>query len=216
MKRHILSVCAIVLALTAGVGAEEPWKLAKDADDIRVYTREVPGSDANEFKGVADVDAPLEVILEVFKDIPSFPRWYGFCKEIRLLKQDSENHRIIYFVLETTGPVKDRDMVIDTRDSKDLQAGRALITMTAFKEDYVPRTSAYVRMTDMTGSAVLTRVDQDTTHVVYTVRADPAGYIPSFISNMLQKEQPYLTLKGLRGMVRKDVYWDRAGIAKKG
>lgn len=216
MKRCILLVCAVVLSFAAGVGAEAPWKLAKDSDDIRVYTRGVPGSDANEFMGVADVDAPLEVILEVFKDIPSFPQWYGFCKEIRLLKQDSENHRIIYFVLETTGPVKDRDMVIDARDSKDLQAGKALITMAAFKEDYVPRTSAYVRMTDMTGSAVLTRVDQDTTHVVYTVRADPAGYIPSFISNMLQKEQPYLTLKGLRGMVRKDVYWDRAGIAKKG
>jgi len=158
---------------------------------------------------------PLEVILEVFKDIPSFPQWYGFCKEIRLLKQEGEDRRIIYFVLETTGPVKDRDMVIDARDTKDLQAGRALISMSAFKEDYVPRVGKYVRMTEMTGSAALVRVDADTTNVVYTVKADPAGYIPSFISNMLQKEQPYLTLKGLREMVKRDVYWERAGVARK-
>jgi len=215
MKKCFLLICTCILVLTASINAEEPWKLAKHSENIKVYTREVPGSDANEFKGVADVDAPLEVILEVFKDIPSFPQWYGFCKEIKLLKQNTENHRIIYFVLETTGPVKDRDMVIDTRDSKDLQAGKALITMAAFKEDYVPRVSKYVRMTDMAGSAVLNRVDQDTTAVVYTVKADPAGYIPSFISNMLQKEQPFLTLKGLREMVKKDVYWEKAGIEKK-
>jgi len=215
MNRAAWLVMTIVVVFAAAAFAQEPWKLAKDADSIRVYTRPVTGSDANEFKGVADVDAPLEVILEVFKDIPSFPQWYGFCKEIRLLKQEGEDRRIIYFVLETTGPVKDRDMVIDARDTKDLQAGRALISMSAFKEDYVPRVGKYVRMTEMTGSAALVRVDADTTNVVYTVKADPAGYIPSFISNMLQKEQPYLTLKGLREMVKRDVYWERAGVARK-
>jgi hypothetical protein len=215
MNRTVWMVMVIIVVFAAGASAQGPWKPAKDADNIRVYTRSVPGSDANEFKGVADVDAPLEVILEVFKDIPSFPQWYGFCKEIRLLKQEGEDRRIVYFVLETMGPVKDRDMVIDARDTKDLQAGRALISMSAFKEDYVPRVGTYVRMTDMTGSAALVRVDADTTNVVYTVKADPAGYIPSFISNMLQKEQPYLTLKGLREMVKKDMYWERAGMARK-
>jgi hypothetical protein len=215
MKRVSWIAVGILMLFTTCLHAEEPWKIAKDSENIRVYTRPVPGSSSNEFKGIADIEAPLEVIIEVFKDIPSFPEWYGFCKEIRLLKQDAENHRIIYFVLETTGPVKDRDMVVDTRDTKDLQAGKALITMTAFTEDYVPRVSKYVRMTDMAGSANLSRVGPDRTNVIYTAKADPAGYIPSFISNMLQKEQPFLTLKGLREMVKKDVYWEKAGIARK-
>lgn len=214
MKKSVLIVVMALFAAVSCLHADEPWKLAKDAENIKVYTRAVPGSDANEFKGVADIEAPMEVIIEVFKDIPSFPQWYGFCKEIKLLKQDSEHHRIIYFVLETTGPVKDRDMVIDTKESTDLKAGTSVLTMTAFTEDYVPRTSTYVRMTDMTGTCVLTRVDRQTTSVVYTVKADPAGYIPAFISNMLQKEQPFLTLKGLRRMVKRDVYWEKAGIAR--
>ncbi|HPC47157.1 MAG TPA: hypothetical protein PLW83_03865, partial [Deltaproteobacteria bacterium] len=71
-------------------------------------------------------------------------------------------------------------------------------------------------MTDMNGSCILTRVDEETTSVVYTVKADPAGYIPSFISNMIQKEQPYLTLKGLREMVKKEKYRQKAGLEKKG
>jgi hypothetical protein len=51
--------------------------------------------------------------------------------------------------------------------------------------------------------------------VVYIAKADPAGYIPAFVSNILQKDQPFLTLKGLRGMVKKDEYYERAGFARK-
>jgi hypothetical protein len=215
MQKCMLIIIAFLFMFATASYAEEPWKIAKDADDIKVYTRPVPGSAANEFKGIADIDAPVEVIHEVFKDIPSFTQWYGFCKEIRQLKQDSENHRVIYFVLKTMGPVKDRDMVVDTVDNFDRQAGRLTVVMTGVKEDVVPRQSKYVRMTDINGTYLITRTDPNKTHVIYTVKADPAGYIPAFISNILQKDQPYLTLKGLREMVKKDVYYQKAGIIQK-
>ncbi|HOJ14615.1 MAG TPA: START domain-containing protein [Deltaproteobacteria bacterium] len=217
MKARLVSFLFVVaVVLPAALHAEEPWKLAKDEAGIKVYTRSVPGSSANEFKGVADVDAPLDVVIEVFKDIPSYPKWYGFCKEIRQLKQEGEFHRVIYFVLETMGPVKDRDMVVDVMEARDMKARKSTITMRAFKEDYVPRNPVYVRMTEMEGSCVLTQVGDQTTNVVYTVKADPAGYIPAFISNMIQKEQPFLTLKGLKEMVKKDLYRERAAAAPKG
>lgn len=215
MTKRWVFFLAMMLAVCQAIHAEEPWTFAKEGEGIRVYTRSVPGSSANEFMGVADVKAPLEVVIEVFKDIPSFPQWYGFCKEIRLLRQDGEFHRLIYFVLETMGPVKDRDMIVDVKDTRALAAGKTVIVMNALKDEIVPPTSTYVRMTEMKGSCVLTRVDSESTHVVYTVKADPAGYIPAFISNMIQKDQPYLTLKGLREMVKKDVYWRKAGLERK-
>ncbi len=195
--------------------AEEPWTLAKEAEGIKVFTRSVPGSAANEFKGIADIDAPIEVIVEVFKDIPSFTQWYGFCKEIKLLKHDTENHRVMYFVLKTMGPVKDRDLVMEAFDKFDRQAGKNTIAIKALKEELVPIQDKYVRMTDLNATYSMDRIDQDKTHVVYTVKADPAGYIPAFISNIIQKDQPFLTLKGLREMVKKDVYYQKAGIVRK-
>ena len=215
MKRVLTIAIILSLFCAMGLHAEEPWKLAKEADGIKVYTRPVPGSAANEFKGVAYIDAPIEVIREVFKDIPSFPQWYGFCKEIRLLRHDTENHRVIYFVLKTMGPVKDRDFVAETTDSFDETSGRFTIILSGIKEDIVPRQDRYVRMTDISGTYDMTRVDRDKTHVVYTVKADPAGYIPAFIANIIQKDQPYLTLKGLREMVKKEVYYQKAGVARK-
>ena len=215
MKRFAW-IAVLMCALWAlDLQAEEPWKLAKEGEGIKVYTRPVPGSAANEFKGIADVDAPIEVIVEVFKDIPSFTQWYGFCKEIKLLKQDSENHRIMYFVLKTMGPVKDRDFVMEARDTFDRVSGKSTIAISALKEDLVPRQDRYVRMTDLSATYLMTRLEQNKTHVVYTVKADPAGYIPAFISNVIQKDQPFLTLKGLREMAKKDVYYQKAGVARK-
>jgi hypothetical protein len=215
MKRFVLMVFVVFVFSAMGLHAEEPWKLAKDAEGIKVFTRSVPGSSADEFKGIAEIDAPVEVIVEVFKDIPSFTQWYGFCKEIKLLKHDSENHRVMYFVLKTMGPVKDRDLVMEAFDKFDKQAGTNTIAISALKEELVPIQDKYVRMTDLNATYSMNRIDQDRTHVVYTVKADPAGYIPAFISNIIQKDQPFLTLKGLREMVKKDVYYQKAGIVRK-
>ncbi len=214
MKRSAWVLLVLSVFITVSLHAEEPWNLVKDSDGIKVYSRPVPGSDAKEFKGIAEVNAPLEVIREVFRDIPSFPKWYGFCKEIKLLKQDSQDVRVIYFVLETLGPVKDRDFVVNTKVELDSQAGKLFITMNALKEDLVPRLDKYVRMTDIKGRYEMTRTADDKAEVVYIVKADPAGSIPAFISNIMQKDQPFLSLKGLREMVRKDIYYQKAGITR--
>ena len=209
-------IAVVLTGFFAGIlHAEEPWTLAKDAEGIKVFTRSVPGSAANEFKGIAEIDAPIEVIEEVFKDIPSFTQWYGFCKEIKLLKHDSPNHRVMYFVLKTMGPVKDRDLVMEAFDKFDKQSGKFTIAIKALKEELVPIQDKYVRMTDLNATYSMDRINKDQTHVVYTVKADPAGYIPAFISNIIQKDQPFLTLKGLREMVKKDVYYQKAGIVRK-
>jgi hypothetical protein len=214
MKKSAWIILALSICFAMGLHAEEPWKLVKDKDDIKVYTRTVPDSVANEFKGIVEINAPIEVIREVFRDIPSFTQWYGFCKEIKLLKHDTENHRVIYFVLKTMGPVKDRDFVMDVNDTMDTKAGKFIITMNALKEVLVPVQDKYVRMTDVTGMYDMTRMDNEKTEVVYTVKADPAGHIPAFISNLMQKDQPFLSLQGLREMVKKDIYYKKAGLTR--
>jgi hypothetical protein len=214
MRRSAWIAVVLAVFFVGILHAEEPWTLAKEAEGIKVFTRSVPGSAANEFRGIAEIDAPIEVIVEVFKDIPSFTQWYGFCKEIKLLKHDTENHRVMYFVLKTMGPVKDRDLVMEAFDKFDKQAGKNTIAIKALKEELVPIQDKYVRMTDLNATYSMDRIDQERTHVTYTVKADPAGYIPAFISNIIQKDQPFLTLKGLREMVKKDVYYQKAGVVR--
>ncbi len=214
------SVPAVVLVVflcafsAFGAPPGEGWTLAKEGEGIEVYTRPVQGMDAKEFMGITEVDAPMEVVLEVFRDIPSFPEWYGFCRDIEVLEDYSESHKLVYFVLATQWPTKDRDMVIDAVIDVDRAGGESVITMKALEEEVVPRVRKYVRMTCMVGQSTLTEVSGGKTRVVYRVRSDPGGYIPSALSNLLAKDQPYLTLKGLKEMVKDEVYHERAGLRK--
>lgn len=214
---YLILLCLFLQAPGASAGPlEEGWKIAKQSDGISVYTRPIPGSEFKEFMGVTDADAPMEVLLALFKDTPSFPQWFGFCRDIRLLKDVSDAHKIVYFILATPWPVKDRDIVIDVKFDVRKDEGKAIITMNALKDELVPVQSKYVRMTHLNGKCTLTRIDDNTTHVVYMVNSDPGGNIPVSVNNMLAKDQPFKTLKGMKEMGKKDAYYEKAGLKKKG
>jgi hypothetical protein len=213
----LVFVSLFILLQSAFAGPlEEGWKQAKQGDGIIVYTRPIPGAKISEFLGITDVNAPMEVVLEVYRDYPSFPQWFGFCKDIRLVKDFTKDHKIMYYILSTPWPVTNRDVIIDVVFDVNKDQGKSIISINGLKDELVPIQSKYVRMTRLVGKCVLTRVNDSTTHVVYTVNSDPAGYIPAWASNLLAKDQPYNTLKGLKEMVKKDVYYEKAGMKRKG
>jgi len=213
MTNYIGRLLIFIFLVSSPVLAEEPWTLQKDVDGIKVYSRPVPNAGYREFKGIGDVKAPLEVVSKVYEDIPSYPTWYGFCKETKVLRHDTPDTWQVYIVIKTPGPVKDRDVIANV--SRVRKPDRIDITLNSVKEDLLPNNGRYVRMTEMSGTIILTKTGEDTTNVVYSMKPNPAGYIPGWISNIVQKDQPYLTIKGLREMVTKDTYYEQAGIPRK-
>lgn len=217
MRRFLFPVlvCFFILPASSFAGPlEEGWVQAKQGKGITVYTRPVQGSKFVEFMGITDVNAPMEVVEQVFRDYRSFPQWYAMCSEIRLVKEFNKDHKIIYFVADMPMPVQDRDIVVDTVLEVNKEPGKTLILMNAVKDPLVPIQNKYVRMTHLVGKYTLTRVNDNTTHVVYVVDSDPAGYIPAWITNRLAKDQPFDTLSGLKEMAKKDVYYEKAGKKK--
>jgi hypothetical protein len=213
MKRYLGFFMVFLFAASLLSAAEEPWKLVKDADGIKVYSRPVPGTGYKEFRGVGDVKANLEVISKVFEDIPSFPQWFGFCLESKQLKHDTPDTWQVYIVIHTPGPVSNRDVVADV--VRDKKPDRISLVLNAVKQDLMPSGGKYVRMTEMSGTIIMTRTGEDTTNLVYTMKPNPAGYIPGWISNIVQKDQPFKTIQGMREMVKKDIYYEQAGIPRK-
>ncbi|MFY9397551.1 MAG: START domain-containing protein [Desulfomonilia bacterium] len=217
MRRFVLVVAVGLVFCAQGVFAAPPegegWELSKQGEGIDVYTRPVEGLDAKEFMAIGEVDAPLRVIMQVVRDIPSYPQWYGFCRDIRQLEEYNESHRLVYFVLATLWPTKDRDMVIEAVDVTDYEKGISKVTTRALKEEIVPLDKRYVRMTHMIGNITFTEKDGKT-HVVYTCQSDPAGKVPVSLSNMIAINQPYDSIVGLRKMVQKDEYWQKAGLTR--
>lgn len=94
MKKIIsmfLIVSAVLLlpfsVLSSGNPNPNVWKLDKDKDGFKTYSRYKNGSFVKEFRSVLLINYPMEVLLEVIIDVPSYPKWMPDCLEATILKE---------------------------------------------------------------------------------------------------------------------------------
>ena len=78
-----LSVATFFLAITSHAQADE-WTLARDKNEIRVYTKPVAGSELNAVKGVTTVESSLGKLVTLIRDPSLRPHWDSFCAKGRV------------------------------------------------------------------------------------------------------------------------------------
>jgi hypothetical protein len=209
-KLSIMVVYSIILsflvAMPTGVVAASDWKLAIQKDGIDVSTRPVKGSDFDEFMGTADIDASIDVVYAVIKDVPAATQWMADCKENREISKIDEHTSVQFNVTKSPWPVSDREALVIVTEKKDEKTGKITFAFHETNDTSVPVGKGNVRMPEISGQWILTPVNQDHTKVIYTVKSNPGGSLPKSLANMKSKEIPYNTLMGLKMMVKKDKY----------
>jgi len=205
MVVYLVILCFLV-AMPAGVIAASDWKLAIQKNGIDVSTRPVKGSDLDEFMGTADIDASIDVVYAVLKDIPAATQWMADCKENREIRKIDENTSVQFNVTKAPWPVSDREALCIVYEKKDEKTGKITIEFHETNDPPVPVGKGNVRMPEISGQWVLTPINRDHTKVLYTVKSNPGGSLPQALANMKSKDIPYNTLMGLKMMVKKDKY----------
>jgi hypothetical protein len=195
--------------LIAGVPflvAQSQWSLVRDGDGIRVFTRDVAGSDMDEFKAVTVLPARIEVVSEIMRDGTAYVKWMADCIEARIVSSAGPDTLFIYHATNAPWPVTDRDVVVKTRVERDYSRGVFTAHLDSVDNGLVPRRPDRVRMTKLKGRFDLRVIDRERTEVTYTVLADPAGSIPASVTNYFARNNPYTTLRGLGRMVKLEKY----------
>ena len=193
----IFSLFMLIILSSQLSAAAGNWTMIKDSDGIKVYERPVAGTDLMEYMGVALIDAKIEVIGEVLRDVPSYPSWLTDCSFARVIKKYDRNTLVIHIELKPP-IIKGRDVVLKDKAVYDWDNGKALVTFTATEEAPIPDNKERVRVTDMTGVFDMEYFGRDKTKFIYKLRVDPAGNIPKKLAYAVMKNYPYDTLKGLR------------------
>jgi hypothetical protein len=186
--------------------AQTEWREVKHSNGVRVFTRPSEGSPLDEFKGVTIIDAPLEVIVEVIRDVPAQPEWMADCIEARVVKQFGENDYLVYSMNSAPWPVSNRDVIVRSKGTANMEKGTVSIIFTALKDSPVPIRAGVVRITDLLGQWHLKKISSSKTEVIFIIKANPAGNIPASIANMSSREIPYRTLLNLKKMAKKEKY----------
>lgn len=209
MKKHLFVIACLLLA-GIDLSAAGKWKLEKNSDGIKSYSRSVPGTDILEIKAITVIDARMEVVGEVLRDVSAMPRWMADCSEARIVKMFNRNDMIVHIVLDFPMPVNDRDLVVRSSSIYDLKHARGIVNLRAAEHPDAPLKKGRVRMSTFSGTYQLEYLSRNKTGVIYSYRADPGGNIPPFVVNMFSKKSLYKTLMGLKRMVRVKKYTERA------
>ncbi len=189
------------------VAADGKWELIASDDGIDTYRMTHPGTDVCTFKGVGFVDAKMEVVGEVIRDIPAYPEWMAKCKHARVLKHIDRNTKVFYNIINAPFPYKDRDMVVDNQTIYDLENGVADISFGVAKDYSFPEDRRYFRLTEITGKYYIEYFGRNKTRVTYLHRAHPGGNIPVLIANRIEiSRYPAINIKGIREMAKKEKY----------
>jgi hypothetical protein len=215
MKSIISALVILLFLMPSYSNAEDQWTLKKDSNGVKVYSTPSGGEDLIIFKGVTEINAPIEVVTEVVRDIPSYTQWYWQCKEARVLKSDPGKRTIVfYFVSHPGWPVSDRDFIIYNTQVGDPKDGEVSLALGNIAEDIVPLQEGIVRLKHVSGGWNLKKIDKNKTAVTLLIKTEPGGSVPKAIANMVMGDTPFNTLKDLKRMAAMDKYYKLAGVPK--
>ena len=177
-------------------GDSAGWKLRKDKNGIKVYTRDHEGKGLLEYRAITIIETDMDRLVKMIFDVENYPAWTANCASAEIYEVLNDSSWIEYMVTSVPWPIDNRDVVfkfIVTDHSEDYFEAH----LTSLP-DAVPEKEKYTRMQDSRGSWTFKKADNDRVEVVHQFYGDPEGNIPNWIVNMFIVSGPYNTLLNLK------------------
>ncbi|KDN98305.1 START domain-containing protein [Pseudomonas donghuensis] len=198
MSRRL--VLCLLLTLSTWAGAAERWHLAQDEDGIKVYLSEVPGSQYQQFRGVALIKASVRTLSDLQENLRVACKWLYGCADMRLLKVEGDR-TWVYLTTALPWPASTRDMVILVHSER--RDDGSLVRHLKAVPGMVKHVPGQIRVRQLKGLWTLVPKGEHLTEVTYELQADPAGDIPSWLANQFVLDAPTITLRTLRAVAER-------------
>lgn len=174
------------------VSAQSEWKLEKSGNGINVYTRDTEETEIKEFKASVVISASLNDLIEALSAVDEHPDWMSDITYARTLP---DNDEIMHYNIKLPFPFKNRYVVMESIGETNGDVHRIeMRTSDAEIED----TDNHIRIPYVKGYWQFTRIDDETTEVVYQFVSDPGGNVPDWLVNAFVVQSPYKTLTKLK------------------
>lgn len=198
LLRWLCTWCVLACS-TATAGND--WSLARNADGITVWTRDVSGYTLREFRAETTVRSTLAGLVSLVMDTERAATWIYRTRRVDVLQRDDRDATfVVRMVTDFPWPLADRDAVVAGRIMQGGD-GTVRIISQSLQDDSTPEDPALVRMRDFYGNWTFRPLDDGTVHVTMQGRADPGGTLPHAIVNLLIHDTPFQTLRGLRRVI---------------
>lgn len=188
--------------------AQENWHLEKDKEQIKVYSRKLPGRQLTELKVECTMPGTQSQLLALLTDFPNYKNVVYKTKSARLLKRVSETELIYYVVTALPWPISDRDMAVRLTFNYEPD-GKLLHIRGANVPNLVTGRPNMVRIADWLADWQVRQVTKNQMHITYVCRVDPGGDIPAWLDNVAAASSAYQSFSLLRESIALPRYQDK-------
>ncbi len=173
------------------------WKQVTDDNGIQVYTREMAYSSIVKSKARTVINAPLNDIKMILDDVDHRHEWIPFLVLSKTLVEYKNNKKVEYSHFYAPWPASDRDFVYEI-ELISAENNKLIYTMKSVESVLMPVNNSKIRADLFETTYVLTKIDDNTTEVVLIYHADPKGWLPNWIINIIQKALPFKIMRNLK------------------
>ena len=192
MKKLVFTYISIFLSLNAFSQTE--WKLRKDDNNIKIFTRGLPNENFNEYKAKTEINSPIEAVV---KELLTAPSYFENCPSgiSYYVKKLNTNQHVFYAHQDLPWPVKDRDLITLLTVEK-LSETKYNLKLESLP-NALPVKGKTIRIKKLMGYWFLKEKNKKT-QITQQLFVDPEGSLPTFIVNKLLIKGPYKTFSELR------------------
>ena len=190
-------LCSVILSST-NMFAQEEWKLAKDKDKIKIYTRSIEGTKLKEYKGEATLSVTIEQLYNYLIKVENYQDWAYECTESSLISKVDDIEYIYYSIYNMPWPFYDRDIVTKMVVSSSNE-GKQIITLeTKLIEGIIEKKEKLARIPEYYEITTLVKQGNRAVKMIMEGYLDPGGNIPKGIINMFLAEGPYESIINIK------------------
>ena len=202
MNKSLLMLGLSTCICAASAQNIEHAKLSIHKNNIKVWTFQQQSSPVFVYKAETTFNVPLEKAAALILDVDHAGKWVPYVGSVKVLSRDDQKGEfLLYMVLDFPFPLKDRDLVVKGKMSKDAQ-GIISIQNTAIEGGY-PLNPDYVRIRQYEGDWTFQKLGNQKVKVSTYGYANPEGSIPLSFVNMFVQQQPYQMLQKMKNELGK-------------
>lgn len=173
------------------------WRQVKQEQGIRVCAIAVPGSEILKVKAQVSIAVDMSVVQEILDDVKHRKDWIPYLRESRVLTPWRNHVRLEYSLFSAPWPASDRGFVYRLKLVSSAP-GRRVYHMASVSSPLMPVQDGLVRAELIQSTYTLSAIAPASTYVELVFHADPKGWLPNWIINIIQEILPYRILHNLR------------------
>jgi len=203
--KNILFSLFFLLLFASIVTAGEPWKLIKEENGIRVYTKIDTKTSIKIVKAESEATTTLCTLFMLIKDAKNQPNWVFGCKSAEILKIVDRTHWYYYSQTDAPWPVSDRDVITSVHVVQDTTTKTITVISTAIP-NYIPKNPGFVRIPELVSYWIFKPKPSGKIDITFQIKINIGGIIPQWVTNLFVYKGPYNTIRNLLFEIEKPKY----------